>query len=60
MARRRKNGWATRQDAKAYFLSKPLFAAWDEAVLDLHVEHGLRIIPEEDKFVLKCDPSSEA
>lgn len=42
VSRRRRQHWASRAEARAHFASKPLFAAWDPAVLDDYLAQGLR------------------
>jgi pimeloyl-ACP methyl ester carboxylesterase len=41
-ARRRRDGWDTRETARAYFASRELFARWEPRALDLYVTEGLR------------------
>ncbi len=56
---RRKNGWSNAGEARAYLKSKPLFAAWDEQILDLYVAHGM--VPSPDGGLeLACHPRQEA
>lgn len=56
---RRKNGWANDAEVRAYLKSKPLFAAWDEEILDLYVAHGMVPSPE-GGIELACHPRQEA
>ena len=58
-ARRRRNGWQSREEALAYFRGKDLFNGWEEAFLRAYVTYGLR--PEPDgRIVLLCPPEAEA
>ena len=58
-ARRRRNGWAGRQEALDHFRGKALFAGWEEAFLKAYVTYGLR--PAADGGVsLICPPEAEA
>ena len=41
-ARRRRNEWGSRAEAREWFGEKELFAGWDERALDLYVLDGLR------------------
>lgn len=58
-ARLRRNHWPDREQALAYFRSKALFANFDEEVLMLYLEHGLRP-SEQGGFELTCSPADEA
>lgn len=58
-ARRRRNGWADKQEALDYFRTKAMFHGWKEEYLRAYVTYGLR--PEPDRgAVLVCPPESEA
>jgi pimeloyl-ACP methyl ester carboxylesterase len=58
-ARRRRNGWQSREEALAYFRNKELFNGWEEEFLMAYVTYGLR--PEPDgRVVLVCPPEAEA
>ncbi|GAA6052865.1 hypothetical protein JCM3770_004384 [Rhodotorula araucariae] len=37
----RRETWKTREEARAAFLKKPFFQAWDPRVLEGYIEHGL-------------------
>lgn len=41
ISQRRRNHWAQRQDAEAYFQNKPLFSHWHPQVLHDYLESGL-------------------
>jgi pimeloyl-ACP methyl ester carboxylesterase len=58
-ARKRKAVWSSRSDAREFFLSKPLFAAWRPEALDLYVAEGLRE-RSDGQLELKCAPEVEA
>jgi len=58
-ARRRRNGWADRQEALDYFRGKNLFAGWEEDFLRAYVTYGLK--PADGGGVsLICPPEAEA
>ncbi|XAH22291.1 alpha/beta hydrolase [Xylophilus sp. GW821-FHT01B05] len=46
ISRRRRQHWASRAEARAHFTGKPLFAAWEPAVLDDYLAHGLQDTPD--------------
>ncbi|GAA6000046.1 hypothetical protein JCM10207_006028 [Rhodosporidiobolus poonsookiae] len=54
----RKEQWKTREEAKAGFLKKPFFQAWDKSVLEGYVQHGLKEI--EGGVALTCTARDEA
>lgn len=56
---RRRNQWEDAAEVKAYLRSKPLFAKWDEAFLDLYVEHGT-VQRKDFGLELTCPPPGEA
>jgi pimeloyl-ACP methyl ester carboxylesterase len=58
-ARRRRAGFATREEAYANYKSKPPFAWFDDAALRAYVDHGLE---DQDggTVALKCPPEVEA
>jgi len=58
-ARRRRNEWGSRAEAREWFGEKELFAGWDERALDLYVLDGLRDRPD-GSVELKCAGDSEA
>jgi pimeloyl-ACP methyl ester carboxylesterase len=58
-ARRRRNGWQSREEALSYFRNKELFNEWEDEFLRAYVTYGLR--PEPDgRVVLVCPPEAEA
>jgi pimeloyl-ACP methyl ester carboxylesterase len=61
-ARRRRNGWKSRQEALDSFRRKPLFAGWEERWLRSYVTYGLKPAPggERAGVVLVCPPEAEA
>jgi pimeloyl-ACP methyl ester carboxylesterase len=56
---RRRNRWENAAEVKAYLRSKPLFANWDEAFLDLYIEHGT-VQRKDFGLELACPPPGEA
>ncbi len=58
-ARKRRNGWKSREDALEYFRSRPLFDGWHEDSLRAYVEHGL-VESADGGVVLVCPPEVEA
>jgi len=54
--RDRRSTWATREEAKAHFRSRPLFRNFAEECLDDYVNHGL---VHDHEFHLKIDPAIE-
>ena len=58
-ARRRRNVWPSRQEARSHFAGKPLFESWTAQALDLYVTEGLRD-REEGQVELKCPGEVEA
>ncbi|CDO78052.1 hypothetical protein BN946_scf184616.g1 [Trametes cinnabarina] len=44
-AEKRRDVWPSRADVWAQFTSRPSWRAWDERVLKLYVQHGLRELP---------------
>jgi len=55
---KRRNGWADSDEAFAYLKSRPLFKRWDEEMLHLYLEHGMK--PDEEGLKLTCSPVKEA
>ena len=55
----RRNFWNNEAEAKEYLQSKPLFASWDEEMLDLYVRYGM-INSENWGLELACHPRNEA
>lgn len=56
---KRKNFWRDREEAIAYFQSKPFFQSWDKEVLELYVKYGV-MEKESGGFELTCSPQREA
>ena len=56
---RRRNQWEDAAEVKAYLRSKPLFANWDGAFLDLYIEHGT-VQRKDFGLELTCPPPGEA
>ncbi len=56
---RRRNHWADAAEARAYLRAKPLFAQWDEEMLDLYLRHGM-VAAEGGGLELACHPRREA
>lgn len=46
VALRRRNHWATAEEALQHFAAKPVFAAWDRRVLEDYIRHGLSASPD--------------
>ncbi|KAF9436130.1 hypothetical protein BGZ76_004752 [Entomortierella beljakovae] len=42
MTLRRRDTWKDRAEAKAQFLKRPFFQAWDKEIMDIYVEYGLK------------------
>jgi len=56
---KRRNIWASPEEAKSYLKSKALFSRWDDEMLDLYIEYGM--IPDDSGGLrLKCSPAGEA
>jgi len=58
-ARRRRQDWPSRAEARLWFAERELFAAWDDRALDLYVLDGLRDRPD-GSVELKCSGEVEA
>lgn len=56
---RRKNAWEDRQSARQYLKSKPLFANWDEEMLDMYLNYGFTDAQGQG-ISLVCHPEREA
>jgi pimeloyl-ACP methyl ester carboxylesterase len=59
MSIKRRNSWDDHASAKAYLRAKPLFALWDDTMLDLYIEHGM-VDNEAGGLELACSPPREA
>jgi pimeloyl-ACP methyl ester carboxylesterase len=58
-AQRRRSEWPSREEARAWFAERSLFAGWRAEALDLYVLDGLRERPE-GGVELKCPGAVEA
>lgn len=58
-ARRRRNEWPSRAEARAWFSERSLFSAWTPVALDLYVQDGLRERGD-GSVELKCPGAVEA
>ena len=56
---KRRNGWSDRDEALAYFRSKPLFSKWDDEALELYLKYGL-VSGKSGGLTLACSPRREA
>ena len=56
---RRRSHWDSAAEVKAYLRTKPLFANWEEAFLDLYIEHGT-MGDQDGGLELTCAPPREA
>lgn len=56
---KRRNFWQDAFEARAYLKSKPLFASWDDEMLDLYVRYGM-IDSSVGGLELACHPQREA
>lgn len=56
---KRTNYWKDENDAWSYLQSKPLFASWDERVLQIYLKYGMQK-QEEGSLQLTCSPENEA
>jgi len=57
--RKRRNEWATREEAKSYFRKRGIYRHWHQQALDNYAEFGLRDTTE-GQVVLCCSPTLEA
>lgn len=58
-ARKRRSVWGSREEARQFFLARPLFASWCEEAVELYVAEGLRE-RSDGQVELKCHPEVEA
>jgi len=58
-SRKRRAVWGSRQEARDFFTSRPLFADWLPEAVDLYVAEGLRDRAD-GQVELKCAPEVEA
>ncbi len=56
---RRRNGWENETEAREYLRSKPMFARWDDEMLDLYIRYGM-LSGDGGGLVLACHPRREA
>lgn len=56
---RRRNHWSDAAEARAYLREKPLFAAWDDEMLDLYLRYGM-VTADGGGLELACPPRREA
>lgn len=55
---KRANLWSSREEARRYLESNPLFRSWDKEVLELYLEHGM--VAGDEGIRLACSPRLEA
>ncbi len=58
-AMRRRDSWDSEEELRGYLRSRPLFRNWDEEMLDLYMEYGVRRT-DEGGLRLACAPKREA
>jgi pimeloyl-ACP methyl ester carboxylesterase len=58
-ARKRRDEWPSRAEARAHFAERSLFARWLPPAIDLYVAHALREHPD-GRVTLKCPGEVEA
>lgn len=56
---RRTNWWRSREEARDYVHSRPLFSRWDPEMIELYVQYGLTEAAE-GGLELTCSPQREA
>ncbi len=56
---RRRNHWCDAAEARAYLREKPLFAKWDEEMLELYIRYGMAAA-DTGGLELVCQPRREA
>lgn len=56
---RRRDTWSDTVEAHAYLRSKPMFKNWDNEMLDLYVEYGMKNL-DAGGLQLACSPKREA
>ncbi len=56
---KRRNTWEDENEAKAYLKSKKLFSSWNDEILDLYIEYGMKP-GENGGLELTCSPRREA
>jgi pimeloyl-ACP methyl ester carboxylesterase len=55
---RRTNFWRNDEEAETYLHSRPLFADWDQEMVELYLQHGMR--KDGEGLRLTCSPRREA
>lgn len=58
-ARRRRNGWSDREEAREYLRERSLFRGWDERFFRAYIEYGLKPTSN-GRVELVCPPEAEA
>lgn len=56
---KRRNSWDDRLSAREYLRSKPLFARWDDEMLDMYLHYGFTDA-DDGGITLACHPEREA
>ncbi len=56
---KRKDTWASREEARRAWQDKPLFSVWQDSAFSLYLNAGMRDLPD-GRVQLKCHPSVEA
>ena len=56
---KRRNSWDDRRSAREYLRSKPLFARWDDEMLDMYLHYGFTDT-DNGGITLTCHPEREA
>jgi len=56
---KRRNAWDDRRSARDYLRAKPLFATWDEEMLDMYLNYGFTDA-DGGGITLACHPEREA
>ena len=57
---RRRDTWASREDAFNYMKNRAPWSTWDESVLRLYTEHGMRTTGTNGAVTLKCSKEMES
>ncbi len=55
----RRNNWAGGKEAKDYLKSKRIFQSWDDEMLDLYIQYGMKA-SDSGGLELACHPQKEA
>ncbi|MDY6904251.1 MAG: alpha/beta hydrolase [Thermodesulfobacteriota bacterium] len=56
---KRRNAWDDRESAREYLRAKPLFARWDDEMLDMYLDYGF-VEADTGGLTLACHPRKEA